>query len=557
MIVAKISGDGTRVLWATYYGGSKYDGGGPAVQVHTDGTVLVVGGTASTDLPRAGAGADVPYGGGNRDLYVARFSADGSQLLWGRYFGGSGNDDTETHSLAIDEQGNAYIAAYTTSHDLPTTTPTSLLGGADIPVAVFSGVDGELLACRYLGGNAGEGAQGIAISAAGKVVVGGATTSFDYPVSFDALQLMSAGGTDMIVAVLEPDLSSILWSTRVGGNGEDDGRTLWADDGGNVYLAGHTDSRNFPLHNPAQSDYGGGGDDGVLLRLRPPITRDSRVRIDLLRECVAVVEDERTIGFWISPSHSIDTAITLQVDMRGTAAGGVDFTGGDTIVTIPPGGGSVFIRARVLQDSLVEGIEYIRATVTILSGPAYIPGDNTVSMIILDDDSPADNSLIDPGFEAGDTAWKKIANGGRSIASDRAHTGGESLRMEASNQYPREVYQDVPVSPGQEYILSGYLLIEGVETQAILEIIWLGYNGEEVGRAWTPQLIETSPSGWDHVSACAEAPANGITARVRLWMEVEEDGAGSVWFDDIGLYRADGQSGVEEGGKVPSRINLW
>ena len=116
-LVAKIKGDGSGVVWASFLGGSGDEGNTNSIQV--DGTgVYVAMFTLSADAPTPN-GFDHTLSGGS-DVYLAKLSLDGSQLLYGTYIGGSGAEDTETHQLAIDGQGNAFVAVpSTTSPRLP------------------------------------------------------------------------------------------------------------------------------------------------------------------------------------------------------------------------------------------------------------------------------------------------------------------------------------------------------------------------------------------------------------------------------------------------------
>lgn len=552
MIVAKISGDGTRVIWATYYGGSGYDGGGPAVRVHTDGTVYVVGGTDSRDLPHVGAGAEIAYAGGRRDFQVARFSADGSRMIWGTLFGGSGNDDSETHGLALDADGNAYITGFTNSDDLPITTGPGRSGPSDIPLAKFRAADGSLLASRYLGGSGGEGGQGIAIGRDGRVVVGGGTGSTDFPVSADAVQSASTGGSDMVVAILESDFTEVIWSSILGGSADDEGRTLWADRAGNVYLAGHTDSRDFPLTDPAQAVHGGGTDDGLVTRLCPPFTRDLRSLLDLVPECWSAPEGEISPFLLVRTSTPPDSAIVLRLTVSGNASYGEDHLIADTLLIIDSGRFGAWLGPLILDDDLPEGIEYIEITATVLSGPGYFNGKNVARIWIHDDETPSRNLLIDPGFEEDSGAWQKTSNGGRSIDTLHARSGRQGLRMVASNQYAREVYQDLPVTPGMLYLVSGHYRDSNIDyAGSVAEILWLDESGEEIGRDGFYSVQGASiPISWAYSSTCLTAPERAVTARFRLSIGVEEDGEGELWFDDLGFYRADGTVGVEEGGRT-------
>jgi hypothetical protein len=115
--VTKLSGDGSRILWSTYYGGSKansdqFDGGSLAVD--ETGRIWIDGTTNSPDLPMRNP-AQASYGGGDFDGFLAAFSSDGSKLCYGSFIGGNAHDILE--GLAAGG-GKVYVSGLTSSADL-------------------------------------------------------------------------------------------------------------------------------------------------------------------------------------------------------------------------------------------------------------------------------------------------------------------------------------------------------------------------------------------------------------------------------------------------------
>lgn len=270
VVVAKLSGDGSKVLWATYLGGSRDETGAPSIRVGPGGTPYVLLTTKSPDLP-------TPHGfdstlGGAMDLYVARLSADGSRLLYGTYLGGSGTEDIETHGLAIDRDGDAYVAGGTNSPDFPTTpgavrTPSDRRPGdpGDAFISRISSDGSKLLASTYIGGSGTEGGEGFAIDSAGNAYLTGGTDSPDFPSA-----TAPDGGTDrdVFVVKLPPDLSRMSFARRIGGRNNDHGRGLAVDRAGNILVVGTSQSPDWPVRNPLQWRRLG-ADDAILLKLRP------------------------------------------------------------------------------------------------------------------------------------------------------------------------------------------------------------------------------------------------------------------------------------------------
>lgn len=113
----KLSGDGNRILWCTYFGGSKsnsdqYEGGSLAVD--ESGRIWLTGMTNSPDLPTRNA-FQKSYGGGDFDGFLAAFSSDGSRLCYGTYVGGNAHDILE--GLAVGN-GKVYASGLSSSKNL-------------------------------------------------------------------------------------------------------------------------------------------------------------------------------------------------------------------------------------------------------------------------------------------------------------------------------------------------------------------------------------------------------------------------------------------------------
>jgi hypothetical protein len=210
--------------------------------------------TQSPDMPTPN-GFDHSLGGSG-DIYVARLSLDGSQLLYGTYVGGSGEEGAETHQLALDGQANAIVAVGSTSSDFPTTAgafqPAPAGGSGDILVVKIA-PDGALRAATYIGGENHESAEGLAADPAGSIWFSGATTSISFPVTGGP---GPAGESDFIAVGLSADLSKLVFSRRIGGSASETGRAL-AVSASTLVVAGQGSSPNWPVRQAAQSAPGG------------------------------------------------------------------------------------------------------------------------------------------------------------------------------------------------------------------------------------------------------------------------------------------------------------
>jgi len=264
-LVAKIKSDGSQVLWASYFGGSANDGAAPSIRVDSLKRPVLVGTTHSLDLPTTAGAYDRTHNGGV-DMFVAKFSADGSQLVYGTYVGGSGNEGTETHNLALDSAGNAYVTGYTNSTNLPTTANAiqrTYGGGANDAFITKLSADGStLLASTYYGGSGGEGSEGVNVDASGNVYISGPSSSTNLRMTADAFRGTNAGLGDMFVAKFSSNLDVLRYASYLGGPGQDAARASWVDGAGNIYLAGHVEG-GFLTKNAAQPLYGGATDNGI------------------------------------------------------------------------------------------------------------------------------------------------------------------------------------------------------------------------------------------------------------------------------------------------------
>jgi hypothetical protein len=551
MVVAKISADATRAIWATYLGGTAGDGGAPSIRVDRNGSAYIIASTSSTDLPVTATAFDRTFNGGQNDFVIARFAPDGASLVFCTYLGGSGNEDLETHNIALDEYGQAYISGYTSSPDLPV-TPFALQGtyqgGLDIPLAKISADGSQLIACSYLGGSANDGSQGIALDTLGGLLVGGSTQSPNFPTTVGAVGRTLRGTSDAIAVRLTNDLTAFHYSTLVGGSDADDGRTAWMTLDGTFFVAGHTRSNDYPMVSAAQSARAG-SEEGFLTKFAHPARR-SEVR---MRE-TCVVEDERSgsVAVILERTGDRSGALTVSVDVTGAATVGADYLLARTTARFNVGDSLALLPITILDDTLAEGAESIDVRITTTTDSATtIDAQSATTVWISDDERSGRNLLSDPGFESAGVGWQKTTNGGRAIVSTPTHRGSGSQQMILSPQFPREVFQTVAVVAGRTYFASGWMRLEGVSgTTATIEIDWLDASGATIARQTVGARNGTSEWSWS--IACATAPPSADSARFRLAAGVEADSVGSVWFDDLELLDpTDQTSRVDAGSDLP------
>ncbi len=264
------------ILQSTYLGGSNDDSAEAIAINPATGEVYVAGATYSTEFPNTTGGARGISGGGG-DAFVARLNSDLTRILQSTYLGGSYED--RAIALAINPKtGDVYVAGNTLSPDFPKTTgwaQGSNNGSLDAFVARLNSSLTQLLQSTYLGGSGWDEALAIAVNpTTGDVYVAGSTLSTDFPKTANGAQSTKSVGSDAFVSRLNSNLTRILQSTYVGGNGWDEAIAIAIHPTtGNVYVAGRTSSTNFPGTTGGAQARNNGGSDAFVAKLSPNLTR--------------------------------------------------------------------------------------------------------------------------------------------------------------------------------------------------------------------------------------------------------------------------------------------
>ncbi|MEW6745193.1 MAG: hypothetical protein AB1486_20770 [Planctomycetota bacterium] len=333
--VARLSADGSSLLYGTFLGGSAYDSGS-AIALDASGTAVVTGLTVSSDFPTTPNAYDRSWNGWG-DVFMVKLDSSGSTLLYATFLGGYGDD--RERALALDAAGAAVITGYTDSADFPTTpgaydrswngwtdafvakldSSGSVLlygtflgsagydqanaialdasgaavvvgyGGAEFPTTpdaydpTYNGngdaflvklsADGStLLYGTFLGGWNYDEAYGIALEASGAAVVTGFTSSSHFPTTPGAYDRSMDGWADAFVAKLSADGSSLLYGTFLGGSSGEAGRAIALDASEAAVVTGYTNSADFPATPGAyDTTYNGGDGDAFVVKLDPSV----------------------------------------------------------------------------------------------------------------------------------------------------------------------------------------------------------------------------------------------------------------------------------------------
>jgi len=291
--VAKISPLGTNLDYLTYFGGNALDAGfGIAVDRFTN--VYITGITSSTNFPATNAFQTQldATNSGNYTLYsfnafVAKFDATGTNLLYSTYLSGTnyGLVDVVANGIAVDAQGAAYVAGWTTATNFPNTTAATtnyadgftnlsytVINNGLTNITYYGGIvttnafltkitqaaparPAQIAYSVVFGGRFIDEAFAVAVDPAGNAFVTGATSSTNFPVSHylgllratnSAVWVYGAPGYNAFVTAFNTNCSQVFYSAYLGGTGNDQGFAIAVDSADTAYVAGETDSANFP-----------------------------------------------------------------------------------------------------------------------------------------------------------------------------------------------------------------------------------------------------------------------------------------------------------------------
>jgi hypothetical protein len=233
--------------YSTFLGGELIDFG-EGIAVDKSGSAYVTGLTQSADYPTTPGAFDITDNG-DKDVFVTKLNASGSELVYSTLLGGAAFD--RGLGIAVDGSGRAYVTGYTESDNYPTTTGAydfSFNGGfTDAFVTKLNASGSALAYSTFLGGTSPDFGFGIAVDGEGRAYVTGSTSSPDYPTTRGAFDRTFTGASNTLVTKLNASGSALVYSTYLGGSGGGDaGSGIAVDTTGRAYVAGQTSSVDFP-----------------------------------------------------------------------------------------------------------------------------------------------------------------------------------------------------------------------------------------------------------------------------------------------------------------------
>jgi len=248
---------GDALVFSTYLGG-RLDEEFQGLGVTAAGEAVVAGFTYSDDFPTVNPIYPCLINPeGPIDAVIAKFSTDGTALVFSTYLGGT--EDEWFEDLVLDDAGNIYMVGTMESLDFemvnaiqPEHCPVPEESwGSDIFVAVLSGAGDEVLFTTFICGSGNDFGISLDLGFDGSIYVCGATESDDFDV-FSPISGTLNGESDMVVARISPDWSRMIFSTYFGGS-DDEWRTyLGAGSDECVHIVGSTLSDDIPMQNATQ-----------------------------------------------------------------------------------------------------------------------------------------------------------------------------------------------------------------------------------------------------------------------------------------------------------------
>ncbi len=270
--LAKINAADSNLLYATYIGGDNRAQRANGVALDAAGNAYITGQTDAVDFPVTGRAAQQDFGGGISNAFVTKINPTrmgARSLIYSTYLGGS--QDDRGLAVAVDSDGNAYVTGETSSPDFPTVNafqPTFQAANFNAFITKVDPTGSSWVFSSYFGGSGWDIGSGIALDAQNNIYLTGMTTSPDFPTVNPIQADFGGGNSDAFVAELSADGSGPLFSTFLGGSGDENpdenvvhtgqhnGR-IAVDSSGTIYVIGNTQSPDFPTVDPLQGSLNG------------------------------------------------------------------------------------------------------------------------------------------------------------------------------------------------------------------------------------------------------------------------------------------------------------
>lgn len=241
IVITSFTSDGSALNFSTFFGGSTYGDSGDNLEIDSNGNIFIQG---SGGVPTT-SNAYAPSFIGSKDIYISKFSNDGSSLLSSTYYGGSQGD--VGYSMKIGSNDNIYLTGKTNAIDFPTSTGAfsqSLAGGQDVFISSLNNDLSNFIFSTYFGSSADDIGFYLDVHSTGKVVVTGETKSNNFPTTTNAFSTSNTGGIESFTALISNNGQNLDFSTYLGGKGV----KFFNDE---MVLIGYAVGQNYPISSGA------------------------------------------------------------------------------------------------------------------------------------------------------------------------------------------------------------------------------------------------------------------------------------------------------------------
>jgi len=256
VFVTELSSAGSNLTYSTYLGGTGKNQGN-AIVLDTFGNAYITGYTQSLTFPTTKGAFQTTCKCGQSVAFVTKLNTRGTGLVYSTYLGGTNGD--VGYGIALDSSDNAYLTGYTQSFNFPTTVgafQTSLGANRAAWITKLNTTGTALVYSTYLGGTTSVTTPceacgtAIAVDSSGDAYVCGLTAESNFPITPGAFQTVfasSSNGHDAFLTELNPAGSALIFSTYLGGTGDDGATGIGLDPSGAIWLRGNTKSTDFPI----------------------------------------------------------------------------------------------------------------------------------------------------------------------------------------------------------------------------------------------------------------------------------------------------------------------
>ncbi len=247
--VSKLNPTGSTLIYSTYMGGS-FNDNAYGIEVDSSGYAYITGFTESSDFPTSPWALDRTLSL-HEKAFVFKLNQTATGLEFSTFIGG-GSDDYG-YDIAIDKTGHSYVTGITTSLDFPTTTGafdetlnSFGMGNPDLFVSKLNHNGSALNFSTFVGGSNKDDGYGIAIDPFGNSYVTGRTYSGNFPTTPDAYNRTRGKYSAAFMFKLAANGSTMIYSTFIGGDGNETGKGITLGPRGDAIITGVTSSTDFP-----------------------------------------------------------------------------------------------------------------------------------------------------------------------------------------------------------------------------------------------------------------------------------------------------------------------